>query len=61
MKSYWIKIIETREAYVTIEAENEAEAREEVLEMDSETFDWESHGIEIESIDEEEADEEPSA
>jgi hypothetical protein len=60
MKSYWVKVIETREAYVSIEAENEAEAREEVLEMDEEAFHWESHGIDIESIDEEEADEEPS-
>jgi hypothetical protein len=55
MKSYWIKVTETREAYVTIEAENEAEAREEISEMDSESFDWESHGSEIESIEEEEA------
>jgi hypothetical protein len=55
MKSNGIKVPETREAHVTIEAENEAEAREEISEMDSESFDWESHGIEIESIEEEEA------
>ena len=59
MKSYWIKVTETREAHVTIEAENEAEAREEISEMDSESFDWESHGIEIESIEEEEAGDTP--
>jgi hypothetical protein len=59
MKSNWIKVPETREAYVTIEAEYEAEAREEISEMDSESFDWESHGIEIESIEEEESEDAP--
>jgi hypothetical protein len=59
MKSYWIKVTETGEAYVTIKAENEAEAGEEISGMDSESFDWESHGIEIESIEEEEAGDTP--
>jgi hypothetical protein len=59
MKSYWIKVTETREAYVTIEAENEAEGGEEISEMDPESFDWESHGIEIESIEEEESEDTP--
>jgi hypothetical protein len=59
MKSYWIKVTETGEAYVTIKAENEAEAGEEISGMDSESFNWESHGIEIESIEEEEAGDTP--
>ena len=59
MKSYWIKVTETGEAYVTIKAENEAEAREEISEMDSESSDWESHGIDIESIEEGEAGDTP--
>jgi hypothetical protein len=53
-----IKLTETREAYVTIEAESEEEAKEELSEMDSEDFTWESYGIEIDSI--EEVQEEPS-
>jgi hypothetical protein len=60
MKSYWIKVVETREAYVPLQAENETQAREDVFEMDPEAFDWESHGIEIESVDEEEPDNDPS-
>jgi hypothetical protein len=59
MKGYWIQVTVTREAYVTIKAENEAEAGEESSEMDSESFDWESHGIEIESIEEKEAGDTP--
>jgi hypothetical protein len=50
MKSYWIKVTETREASVTIDAENEAEAREEISEMDSESFDWESHGLRLRAL-----------
>lgn len=59
MKSYWVKLVETREAYITIEAENEAQAREEALQLDPEAQEWESHGIEIESIEEEELDDDP--
>jgi hypothetical protein len=54
MKSYWIKLTETREAYVTIETESEEEARAEVEHLDPESLTWESDGIEIESIEEEE-------
>jgi hypothetical protein len=57
VKSSWIKITETREAYVSLEAEHEAEARAGVFEMDAETFVWERDGIDIASIDEQEADE----
>ena len=60
MKSYYMKLVETRETYITIEAETEAEAREEVDELEAETLNWESHGIEIESIDEEDIEENPS-
>jgi hypothetical protein len=60
MKNYWIKITQSREAYVSLEAENEAEARDAIFGMDEETFDWENHDLQIESIDEEEAEEEPS-
>jgi hypothetical protein len=60
MKRYSMKLVETRETYVTIEAETEAEARNEAAELDTETLAWTSLGIEIESIDEEDVEENPS-
>ena len=56
MKSFLIKITQQRDAYVTIEAENEADARDRVRDIDEETLEWEEHNYEIESVDEQEAD-----
>jgi hypothetical protein len=53
----YIKLVETREASITIEAEHEAEAREEVEDLGPESFPWKSEGIEMERIEETESDE----
>jgi len=60
MKSFLIQITERRDALVTIEAETEAEARQEALGIDPEELEWESHGIEIERVDLQEIDEQRS-
>jgi hypothetical protein len=57
MKSFLIKITEMRDSLVTIEAETEAEARQEALGIDPEDLEWESHGIAIERKDVQEIDE----
>jgi len=51
MKSFLIKITERRDSLVTVEAETEAEARQEALKIDPEDLEWESRGIEIERVD----------
>jgi hypothetical protein len=60
MKLYSIKVTQCRDAYLSIEAESEAEARDEVFGRDEETFDWENHDLKIESVDEQEPYDEPS-
>jgi hypothetical protein len=57
MKSFLIKITERRDSLVTIEAETEAEARQEALGINPEELEWESRGIEIERVDLQEIDE----
>ena len=52
--------IHCRDAYLSVEAESEAEARDEVFGRDEETFDWENHDLKIESVDEQEPYDEPS-
>jgi hypothetical protein len=61
MNRFLIKITERRDSRVTIEAEAEAEARQEALGIDPEELEWESRGIESERVDLQASDERRSS